>query len=1193
MANDGQIVFEVTADGRHAIADIKEITRAIQQETGKWDNAARESADNINNNFSGMLKKLAAGFSAAKIGKALLDIGKQALDAASDLEEVQNVVDVTFGDNANQIEKWAKAAGNQFGLTETKAKQFSSTMGAMLKSSGLAGDKITDISTDLAGLAADMASFYNLDFDEAFSKIRSGISGQTMPLKELGIDMSVATLNAFALQQGLSKTFDQMSQSEQVMLRYQYLMSATADAQGDFARTSDGYANSIRRAESAVEGIKAQLGAFLIGPAADALNWVNDFLGKITSNDNRTVLDDFNDIQIDTENKLAEIQKVADEANLLSELLTKIGGSNAGVAIQNMAQGANMLNANSPSTWKRIASALQDVDGLNNIFGSNNKAPDNIESLAEALSGSSVDTNKADAWKTFLGALSENADAVSKLTGSSVEETKKWLSGMSTEVDKIDPADADAWDKLLNTLVQGLSVTDDGKAFAESVGVLATGANKLDSSSPGTWESILTSLKDIDGLNNIFGSNNKAPENIESLAEALSGSMVDVSKADAWKTFLGALSDNADAVSKLTGKDAEETKKWLDTLSDAVDDIDPEDVDAWNRLLTTLATGLSSDTPEGKKFLESLSTDLLALGKDSEASVNGLKALGFSSDEIAQKQTDWLETCKRLVQTIPGLNKIINTETGEVKGGTKAIDDYVEAWRKGQEKLAYLSMHEQKKTALEEAFNDLPGLKFESDLALWRLLKKYEKVQDLYKKYKQPLGYDKEGNIDISNFEGATGEELKRLKEFKNEAKDLAKAAFEASEKYRIRTDAYKEATEMYEDEGKLISDMFGGLKDVGDAQEDWFTKVGKTAEEVQTLTQNLQTALTEMSDYAQGVHDAVEKTVDSMISGFEKIETPMDKNRNKIEELEDAKKGLNSADKDYLDQLKKINDEIAKQRGQQISAQSMGKNLEQQAQYMEDYLKYLRKARALGVSNEVLASLSDGSAESYDYLEQLAKASPSEVKKINESYQQVIEKKKELTDELSKQQLSADKTYQTLAEKAKQAVAELDLEETAKTNAGKTVQGVAEGVASHLEEVQTAVDSIIAEVERLAGLGVNVTTDGLGGIALSKTSERNAQRQSNGNQQGFATGVDYVPYDMYARIHEGETILRREEANVYRAIKSGANAGVDMDTLGGVMRDNVKAGGNVYLDGKVVGNVISDRQGRSYKAMQRSGWQA
>ena len=129
MASDGQIVFEVTADGKHAIADIKEITRAIQQESKKWDNAAEQSTQSISDGFSSMLKKVVAGISAAKIGQMLLNIGKDALQAASDLEEVQNVVDVTFGASAKQIDTWAKNAGTQFGLTETQAKKFASTMG--------------------------------------------------------------------------------------------------------------------------------------------------------------------------------------------------------------------------------------------------------------------------------------------------------------------------------------------------------------------------------------------------------------------------------------------------------------------------------------------------------------------------------------------------------------------------------------------------------------------------------------------------------------------------------------------------------------------------------------------------------------------------------------------------------------------------------------------------------------------------------------------------------------------------------------------------------------------------------------------------------------------------------------------------------------------------------------------------------
>lgn len=106
----------------------------------------------------------------------------ESIGLASDLKETQNVVDVTFEDSASTINKWAQEALNAYGITETKAKQYSSTLGAMLKSMGIADDQVLQMSTDMAGLAADMASFYNLDHDTAFEKIRSGISGETEPL---------------------------------------------------------------------------------------------------------------------------------------------------------------------------------------------------------------------------------------------------------------------------------------------------------------------------------------------------------------------------------------------------------------------------------------------------------------------------------------------------------------------------------------------------------------------------------------------------------------------------------------------------------------------------------------------------------------------------------------------------------------------------------------------------------------------------------------------------------------------------------------------------------------------------------------------------------------------------------------------------------------------------------------------------
>lgn len=239
----------------------------------------------LKNAFSFATGKLLAD-AGQKVAQFALDFAKESISIASNIQEVQNVVDVTFGDAASRIETWADSARTQFGLTELQAKQYASTIGAMFKSMGIAEDQVYDMSTAMAGLAADMASFYNLDFDTAFQKIRSGISGETEPLKQLGINMSVANLEAYALSQGITKSVEKMSQAEQATLRYNYLLSVTADAQGDFARTSDSYANSLRKLETSVDTLKSHLGEMLLPVVNDVVNTVNSLF-----EDHRTLTD--------------------------------------------------------------------------------------------------------------------------------------------------------------------------------------------------------------------------------------------------------------------------------------------------------------------------------------------------------------------------------------------------------------------------------------------------------------------------------------------------------------------------------------------------------------------------------------------------------------------------------------------------------------------------------------------------------------------------------------------------------------------------------------------------------------------------------------------------------------------------------------------------------------------------------------
>lgn len=251
--------------------------KKVQQQTQSATNAVEKQTQKIKSAFSKIGKAVGLALSAT----AIISFGKSCIDLGSALAEVQNVVDVTFGSMSETINQFARNAIAQFGLSETSAKKYTSTMGAMLKSMGFTTQAAASMSMEITGLAADMASFYNLDSETAFEKIRAGISGETEPLKQLGINMSLANLEAYALSQGITKAYNAMTQQEQAMLRYNYLMQATADAQGDFARTSDGWANQVRVLTERFNALKATIGKGLIAVFTPVIRVINELLAHI------------------------------------------------------------------------------------------------------------------------------------------------------------------------------------------------------------------------------------------------------------------------------------------------------------------------------------------------------------------------------------------------------------------------------------------------------------------------------------------------------------------------------------------------------------------------------------------------------------------------------------------------------------------------------------------------------------------------------------------------------------------------------------------------------------------------------------------------------------------------------------------------------------------------------------------------
>ena len=846
---DGKVVFEITADGKHAIADIKDITKQIDKETKKWDAAVDESTSNMEGSFSSFLKGVAKGIAAAGIGKMLLDLSKEAISAASDLAEVQNVVDVTFGESSSKIEAWSKQAGKQYGLTETAAKRYTSTIGAMLKSQGMADDEIVQTSTDLAGLAADIASFYNLEFDEAFQKIRSGISGETEPLKALGINMSAANLEAFRLEKGITKAFSAMSQGEQTALRYQYIMQATADAQGDFARTADGYANASRRMETAMETIKTKGGALLLEVVEPLATGLAGILEDLTSGEITTALDDFASIDEKTGQKVSSIQKTAQDAETLADVLTD---------------------------------------------------------------------------------LSKN-----------------------------------------------------------------------------------TSLTE-------------------------------------------------------------------------------------------------------------------------------------------EEQAQWLETCKRLVQTIPGLSSIINTETGEVKGGTDAVKEYVKAWEEGQTKLAMLGAIQQKEDALASRFSDIPGLQLDLAVAERRVRENRKQIDALLAKYgltKDNIGYDIVMSTEFAEGFGISAEDWRAYNDLVQTGFDLEESAEAAKDAYDKQAAALEEAKKALEEYRDTVKEMPGDTEAATKALEEW----QKAAKEVgPALLDSAKQALSALADYVQGVHDATETAVNGVVKGFDRLTKPtteLEEKRSKLIEQQMAlNRGTEEGRKKYEELESQIND--LNKSINEYSPKGMKEGLESQLAFMQEYVDNLEKARQMGLSDELLASLSDGSVQSATYLAGLVSTGNEQMAgEVDALYQQVQAKKKEFTNALTDQKLTADETYQSLVDTATAAVEQLDLGQDAEDAMKNTVEGLAKGLAAGVPDLSSAVDSVIAQLNRLSGFGISVSTPTFGNL--------------------LTTG--------------------RGGVGQYSTLST---PGVNYDTLGDVISGNTKAAGNVYLNGREVGKVISTQQANDYRAMTRSGVQ-
>lgn len=388
MAVDGYLNFDTKLDTSGFNGGLAQVNTTVTK-----------SIERVKKQLKTFAKTAAVAFSTY----AITNFGKECIELGSDLAEVQNVVDVTFPAMTKQVDKWAKSAANSFGLSETMAKRYVGTFGSMAEAFGFTEKEAYDMSTTLTGLVGDVASFYNIRQDEAYTKLKSVFSGETETLKDLGIVMTQTALDSYALANGYGKTTAKMTEAEKVTLRYKFVQDQLANATGDFARTQDSWANQTRILQLRLDSLKATLGQGLINVFSPLLKNLNSFIEKLD-----VATEKFKSF---TEQVFGYSSATDNSANSASSEMTDLTDET---------KSANSALATTSKKTKEIKDNLQGFDRLN-VMSLENSSSDDSTAVNSPTKKSS---------KAAVNALDTAATAIEKRTNKVFDSIKRALNNL-------------------------------------------------------------------------------------------------------------------------------------------------------------------------------------------------------------------------------------------------------------------------------------------------------------------------------------------------------------------------------------------------------------------------------------------------------------------------------------------------------------------------------------------------------------------------------------------------------------------------------------------------------------------------------------------------------------------------------------------------------------------------------------------
>ena len=498
MAADGSVIIDTRMD----TTGVQNGVSAIKQSFNGLGSAVKKIGLLIGGAFA--------------VGK-LVQFSKECVELGSDLSEVQNVVDVTFTTMSGKVNEFAKNAMTSAGLSETMAKQYVGTFGAMSKSFGFSEAQAYDMSTALTQLTGDVASFYNISQDLAYIKLKSVFTGETETLKDLGVVMTQSALDQYALANGYGKTTSAMTEQEKVALRLAFVQDQLSAASGDFVRTSDSWANQVRVMQLQLQSLKATVGQGLINIFTPVLKVINILLGKLA-----TLANAFKSFTELITGKKSSGQTSGSGAGLAGTDAIADTSDQYGQAADNAGKLADANKDNAKATkkankeTKNYLSSLDEVHKVTSTGSNSSSTPSSSGGSGKTGSGLPSAAGNVD-----YGSLAEGETALDKISDSA----KK----LADLLKKLWKPFQDAWKKEGKNTINAANIALSGIAkIAKSVG-----KSLVEVWTNGTGTTMLTTMLRIaqnvlitigniaSGFADAWNKNNVGTQIIQNMADAL------------------------------------------------------------------------------------------------------------------------------------------------------------------------------------------------------------------------------------------------------------------------------------------------------------------------------------------------------------------------------------------------------------------------------------------------------------------------------------------------------------------------------------------------------------------------------------------------------------------------------------------------------------------------------------------------